>query len=325
MVGAMRSLWHPMSVVLGIAALTAGCAPLGPPRVPAEAAQDIVFTAREVFPESISADRAGNIYAGSADGVIYRAMAGARVAKAWILPDERNRMRSVFGVLADDDRGLLLACANPDFANPSPGATAALVMFSLADGTLSARFDLPAGPAICNDISLAPDGAIYLTETLGGRIFVLREGANELALFAAGEELAGVDGIAFAADGTLYINNVRQNLLQRVERDGEGAFRGLTALTLSRPLAGPDGLRLVAGHTFVQAESAGDAATLVTVTGDLAEIASLASLDSPAAVTHHAGTGYAAEGKIRYRVQPELRGQDPGVFTIRAFALPKRD
>jgi hypothetical protein len=54
-------------------------------------------------------------------------------------------------------------------------------------------------------------GNVWATETLAGRIFLLRKGGGGLELFAAGQDLVGVDGIAIAGDGTIYINNVRQH------------------------------------------------------------------------------------------------------------------
>ena len=45
-------------------------------------------------------------------------------------------------------------------------------------------------------------------------------------------------------------------------------------------------------------------------------------LESSPGVTRVGQVGYATEGKINYLFDPNLRGQDPGAFTIRAFPLP---
>ena len=159
-------------------------------------------------------------------------------------------------------------------------------------------------------------------DTSGGRIFALQPDAAALELFAADPTLVGIDGIAFSAAGTMYINNVRQNSMQRVNRNGS-AFASLTTLTLSEPISGPDGLRHVGGDRFLQAEGSGNRVTYVDIDGDSAMITPVKTgLESSPGVTRVGQVGYATEGKINYLFDPNLRGQDPGAFTIRAFPLP---
>lgn len=286
---------------------------------------DIRIAGSEVFPESVTSDDAGNIYVGSGHGIIYRATPGSDVAAAWIEPAAGDPLQSLFGVLADDRHGRLWNCANPDLFAADAQGTAELRAYDLATGELEARYAFPAGePAACNDIAVAPDGTVFATETLGGRIFALPPGAGALNLWASGEALVGVDGIAFAEDGTMYINNVRQNLVQRVERAGDGSYGGLATLELSQPVEGPDGLRPLGGKRFLQSEGPAGRVALVTIEGDRARIETLREgLESAPAVTNVGDVGYAIEGKIGYRIDPELQGQDPGDFFIRAFPLPE--
>ncbi len=300
--------------------LLTGCETVPLTQTPA----DIVINGARVHPESITADAAGNIYVGSVGGTIYRALAGSTTAEPWIAPTAQNGLTSLFGVLADDRHGLLWVCNNPPFGGPpTPGAKSSLRAFDMASGRLSAVYELPGeGPFACNDIAFGPQGETFVTETAGGRIFVLEPNANELTLFAAGPELVGIDGIAFAADGKMYINNVRQHTVQRVERNGK-AFAGLTTLTLSQPVNGPDALRPVSGNRFLQAEGPGNRVTYVDIEGDRAVITPVRTgLDSSPGVTHAGGIGYATEGKIGYLFDPNLRDKDPGAFIIRAFRLP---
>src|SRR4249919_2002748 len=89
----------------------------------AAAQSDIAINGSRVFPESVTSDAAGNIYVGSTGGTIYRAAAGAATAEPWIAPSAHNGLTSLFGVLADDGRGLLWVCNNPPFGGPpQPGA-----------------------------------------------------------------------------------------------------------------------------------------------------------------------------------------------------------
>ncbi|OYW43994.1 MAG: hypothetical protein B7Z08_04200 [Sphingomonadales bacterium 32-68-7] len=288
-------------------------------------ASDIAINGSRVHPESITSDAAGNIYVGSVGGTIYRALAGSRTAEPWIVPSTSNGLTSLFGVLADDGRGTLWACNNPPFGGPAPaGATSGLKAFDLRTGALKANYDFPGqGPFACNDIAVGPDGTTFATDTSGGRIFALAPGAGELTLFVASQALVGIDGIAFAGDGTMYINNVRQHTVQRVLRAASGAYAGLTTLTLSQPINGPDALRPVAGNRFLQAEGPGNRVTYVDIEGDRAVITPVRTgLDSSPGVTHIGGVGYATEGKIGYLFDPALRDKSPDPFIIRAFPLP---
>lgn len=290
----------------------------------APSVQDITIAGTQVFPESVTSDAAGNVYVGSGDGTIYRAVPGSATAQPWVRPDATNGLRSLFGVLADDRSGLLWTCDNGNFMSREPGeAPSRLKAFDLKTGQLSASHDFPAGPVACNDIAVDRAGNVWATETIAGRIFVLRKGSNGLELFAASADMAGIDGLAFAGDGTLYINNVRQNLVQRVNRKADGSYAGLTTLALSQPVNGPDGLRPLGGNRFLQAEGPGGRIALVEVDGDRATITPVKTgLNSSPAITRVGRVGYAPEGKIQYRTDPALRGQDPGPFVIRAFLLP---
>src|SRR5690606_30128301 len=254
---------------LAAALVLAACAANSVAREPS----DIAIDGERVHPESIASDAAGTIYIGSVPGIVYRASPGDAAAKPWIVPDDDNGLTSLFGVLADDTRGLLWVCNNPPFGGPpQPGAASSLKAFDLATGALSASYAFPGqGPFTCNDIAVARDGTTYATDTSGGRIFALAPRANELALFAADPELVGIDGIAFSGDGTMYINNVRANTVQRVDRSG-GAYAGLTTLALSEPVSGPDALRPVSGNRFLQAEGSGNRVTYVDIDGDRAVI-----------------------------------------------------
>ena len=194
---------------------------------------DVTINGSRVYPESLTSDVAGNLYNGSNNGTIYRALAGAKTAEPWIVPDAQNGLRSLFGVFADDAHGLLWACDNPNLFKRENG-TSTLRAFDLKTGRLSAKYDFPTGePAACNDIAIGKDGTVWASETTGGRIFVLRPHANELALYAKSADLVGIDGIAIAGDGKVYINNVRKQLFQRVERKADGSYDRLTTLTPS--------------------------------------------------------------------------------------------
>lgn len=283
---------------------------------------NVTINGSRVYPESLTSDAAGNLYNGSNNGTIYRTLAGSKTAEPWIVPDAQNGLRSLFGVFADDAHGLLWACDNPNLFKRETG-TSTLRAFDLKTGRLSAKYDFPTGePAACNDIAIGKDGTVWASETTGGRIFVLRPHANELALFAKSADLVGIDGIAIAGDGKVYINNVRKQLFQRVERKADGSFDKLTTLTPSLPLNGPDGLRALGGNRFIQGEGPGGRVALVDVKGDAATITPIATgLDGPVGVAVVGRTAYAIEGKIGYLLDPKLKDENPDPFVIHAIPL----
>jgi hypothetical protein len=107
----------------------------------------------------------------------------------------------------------------------------------------------------------------------------------------------------------------------RIDRKADRSFAGLTELTLSEPVKGPDGFRPIAGNRFLLAEGTGGRIDEVTIEGDKAQIKVLREgMNSPPGVTLVGNTAFAVEGKIGYLMDPKLKGQDPGVF--KAYAIP---
>ncbi|MXO59801.1 hypothetical protein GRI89_09640 [Altererythrobacter salegens] len=289
----------------------------------APTARDVTINGSRVFPESITHDAQGNLYNASTGGTIYRTRAGAGTAEPWVVPGPDNALKSLFGVMADNARRLLWTCNNPNIFAGERGVSS-LLAFDLSSALQSARYDFPAdGPAACNDIAIARDGAVWVSETSGGRIFVLRPHANELELFAKDEALVGIDGLAFSGDGTLYINNVRKNLFQRVERKADGSYAGLTDLTVPVQLGGPDGLRSLGGNRFIQGEGTSGRVAVLTVSGNSVTVTDVVTgLNGPVGVTVVGREAYVVEGKIGYLFDPKLKDQNPDPFVIRAFPLP---
>jgi len=290
-------------------------APFNPP-----AAKDVVIADTGVFPESASADGAGNLYVGSFKGNIYRALPGSDTAIAWIRPDATNKLASVLGVLADEKTGTLWACSVP---MGQAGQTSALVAFDLATGAFKQRYELPPPASACNDVAFDKDGTAYIAETTNGRIFTLKPGADAVALLVEDKaQLVGVDGIAFSDDGTLYVNNVRQNTMLRVNRKADGSFASLTKLNVSQALNGPDGLRPLGGNRFLQAEGPAGRISLLTIEGDDVTMTVLKDgMDGVPGVTTIGDTAYAIESKGRFMFDQSLKGQDPGDFALRAVPL----
>jgi sugar lactone lactonase YvrE len=184
-------------------------------------------------------------------------------------------------------------------------------------------YPFPPPASVCNDITIAADGTAYASDTSNGRMFTLAPGAEGLDLFGEHAELIGIDGLAFSGDGTLYVNNVRSNEILRVETDAAGAMTGLTSLTLSHELGGPDGMRLIDGNRFIQAEGTIGRVSVVTIEGDTATLDIIDdTLVSTPGATVIGDTAYVLESEIRFLTDPSLQGQQPESFMIYARPLP---
>lgn len=281
---------------------------------------DIRLDDVHVYPESLSSTADGTIYVGSIKGVVFRARPGASMAEPWAHPEGAL---SILGVVADPSNHTLWICSTPNtFRNPPAVGVSALMALDLRTGKRKAVYPFPAPASACNDVTVAKDGTAYVTDTPNGRVFTLKRGAKDLELFAQDDRLKGIDGIAFSGDGTLYANIVTKGQMVRLDRDKDGKFSGVTQLQLSQPAAGPDGLRLIAGNRFLQAEGNSGKITEVTIEGGHASIKVLREgLASPPGVTRVGKTAYAIEGKISYLIDPKLRGQEPGPFFVRAIPL----
>lgn len=286
---------------------------------------DIRIMDTGVFPESLSSDAAGNVYIGSTKGIVYRAQAGADQALPWIRHDTDNGILAILGVLADDASNTLWLCSAPNFlgAERSTGVSA-LKAFDLRSGAFKGSWDFPPPASVCNDITLAPDGSAYASDTPNGRIFRLKPGAFSLELFGSDPALVGIDGLAFSADGVLYANNVRTQALFRVDMGADGRMGALTSLQLSHTLGGPDGMRLIDGNRFIQAEGTLGRVGIVTIAGNTATLEVLRDdfVSTPAA-TLVGHTAYVLESNIGYVLDPALKGQEPPPFMIYAVPLER--
>jgi len=315
------------AAIAAVPALAAGALVMmvcGTAHARASLPEQVVIDGQNIYPESISSAADGRLFTGSFDGIIYRALPGSDRAHAWIRPDERNGLLSVFGVLADERSGTLWVCSSPNSLRKPPSVgTAAVIAFDLKSGSLKGRYPFPAPGGVCNDITVAHDGTLYASDTPGGRILKLARGAKNLAVFADDPRLKGIDGLVLSGNGTLYVNIVSKGQLLRVDRRPDGTAGAITELKISQPVRGPDGFRLIRGNRFLLAEGNGGRVDEVTIKGDEAAIKVLREgLNSPTAVALVDRTVYASEGKIGYLINPALKGQDPGPFALHAIPLP---
>lgn len=322
-----RSVSRARAGFLILAAVGAGITARAAPRDTGE----IALPGAAAYPESITATADGTLYVSNfAGGGIIRIAPGASSGEVWIAPGAFET-RSTFGVLADEASGMLWVCSNDLSALGIPGPSevkgAALKGFDLKTGAGKISAPFPISPAICNDIALGPDGAAYVTNTLGPQILRLKPGTQALEVWKTDPELApegkdaGLDGIAFGADGNLYVDTFTKAKLFRIEvKDGQAG--AVTPLTPSRPLVLTDGLRPLGDNTFLLAEGGGRLDRM-TVSGDTAKVEVLRDgiAGGVTGAVKVGATVFITIGQLAVITDPARKGTTPAL-PFRVLAVP---
>jgi hypothetical protein len=233
-------------------------------------------------PESITVAPNGDLILGSAGSPkIYRSKKGSDKAEVFI-DVSADGAGTFLGVLADASTSTLWACQI--FPTPPGGAPhSALRGFDLKTGAAKFRWELPGEKNLCNDFVVGPDKALYISDTLGAKIWRLKHGAAAPEMFSDDRTLYGIDGITFIGD-SLYENNVIFNKLYRVPIDAGGNAGKPVDIWMDKPVKGPDGMRAANSKLFLTENGAGKV-DMVTVSGDTATITVLQEgLATPTAI-----------------------------------------
>ena len=242
-----------------------------------------VTTPPGALPESLTVAPDGTLILGSASSPkIYRAKKGTTTAEVWIDVSKEIPKGAFLGVLADPGSNTLWACQIND-GLPTDGRKSTLRGFDLKTGATKSRWDLPSETNLCNDIVVAPDKSLYVTDTFRGRIWNVKPGGTEATLVIDNMRyLFGVDGIDFL-NGQLYVNTVFAGNLYRVNIDAQGKGT-ITEIFMDRLVKNPDGMRFGNGKLFA-AESVGGRVHYLTIKGDTATVTVIKEgLKAPTAV-----------------------------------------
>lgn len=253
--------------------------------VQAACATDILIGDAKSQPESMTVAPGGVLIVGSASSpFVYKVLPGSSTAEKFIDVSAEGAGTFFLGMLADAASHTLWTCQ----LTPVPGTTparrhTALRGFDLSTGAPKLRWNLPGDDSLCNDFTIGPDKALYITDTVNGRIYRLPAGASTAELYLEHRTLMGVDGITFL-DGTLYVNNVIFNKLYRIPVDAAGKPGPPVDIWMDQPVRGPDGMRAAHGKLFV-AENASGIISAITVNGDKASVTVLKDgLKTPTAI-----------------------------------------
>jgi sugar lactone lactonase YvrE len=134
-----------------------------------------------------------------------------------------------------------------------------LAEIDLASGKVLNRYAAP-GASFLNDVVVAEDGSIYVTETTQGAIYKLEGGT--LSQWLVDPALAGANGIIIS-DGALLVatlgdiskgfDNMKPSNVKRVDL----ASKAVTDFGSSKPVGGLDGIEAAPGGVIVTDNSGG--------------------------------------------------------------------
>ena len=180
-------------------------------------------------------------------------------AEPWIAPAAFGS-RSILGVFVDEQRGLLWVCSDDltssKIASPGTGPTALKGFDAARAARARSASRCPGNDPFCNDIALAADGTVYVSESTNGRVLKLSPDMKGFTVWAADKQLLDIDGIAFGADGNLYANTYAGNGFFRI--DGAGRRRrGHREARHAAAAVSPGWHAHRTGNTFLMVEGSG--------------------------------------------------------------------
>ena len=257
---------------------------------------DILIADAKSQPESLTVAPGGILIVGSASTpFVYKVSAGGSTAEKFVDASAEGAGTFFFGMLADPSSRTLWTCQLTPVPNTKPVQRhTALRGFDLSTGAAKLRWNLPGDNSTCNDFTIGPDKALYITDTANGKIYKLPSGASTAELFLEHRALMGVDGITFL-NGTLYANNVISNNLYRIPVDASGRPEAPVDIWMDQPVKGPDGMRAANGKLIV-AENGSGKISAITVNGDKASVTVIKEgLKTPTGVEPAGNTLWIAE------------------------------
>lgn len=263
----------------------------------AACAAEIVIVDAKSQPESLTVAPGGILFVGSASTpFVYKVRPASTTVEKFVDASAEGAGTFFFGTLADAATKTLWTCQLTPFGDTKPPKRhTALRGFDLSTGAEKLRWNLPGENSTCNDFSLGPDKALYITDTANGRIYKLPAGASTAELFLEDSVLLrGIDGITFL-NGTLYVNSVSMNKLYRIPMDAAGKAGQPVEITLDQPVKGPDGMRAAKGKLLL-AENGSGKISMITVNADKGDVTVIKEgLKTPTAVEPDGDTIWIAE------------------------------
>jgi sugar lactone lactonase YvrE len=249
-------------------------------------AGEIAFTLREVtgLIEGIAWRRkTGEFYFGDVNGRCVWTRTKEGTLRRFT-PDGDD-LWGVFGLAVDEANGALWAATSAVPAmrgfTPDQDGTAALAEIDLQSGAIRRVIPVIRGAGdqeshVLGDLTLAPDGTVFVTDSGGSVLWALAPGADVLAPAVQSPEFLSLQGIVILPSGIAIVSDhangllrvdLDQRMVQRLESPPGATLIGLDGLALTaegRILAIQNGLR-PNRILRVDLDAAAEAVTSVTV------------------------------------------------------------
>jgi len=207
-----------------------------------------------LVPEGIAFDsKTGSFFVGSIrKRKIVRVLADGGPSE--FVASGQDGLRGALGMRVDAARRRLWVCtrAMPHMEGYAKehAPDSSLFAFDADSGKLVREYPLPPNPeasqepSACDDLTLGPDGSVFVNDTDHTRVYVLPPDATNLEVLVDTPELGRTQGLAVSDDGrTLYVSNYRRVMAVNL------ASRRVRAVPAPAdfPLNGIDGLAYYRG------------------------------------------------------------------------------
>ena len=176
------------------------------------------FSGKDLIPEGIAFDPVEKVFYISS---IYR----RKILKVTpggsasdFTKEKENGLWGVLGMEVDAKRRHLWVCtanggAETTMIDPEPATEgkSALHKYDLQSGKLVKRYEIGTKeePKLFNDVAIASNGDIYVSESKGGAVYKVNAEADRLELFVSSDGMGYANGIAISPDGKfVYVSHM---------------------------------------------------------------------------------------------------------------------
>jgi len=173
---------------------------------------DYTITEKDLIPEGLAFDQnTQKIYVSSTHKCkIVTIDKDGKVSD--FIKDGQDDIKSVIGMEVDEKTNSLWAvsCEAPEFLPLTNRGTenfrSSIYHFNLADGKLIKKYSLNKDSVFLNDLTVADDGTVYITESLQSGVYCIKSGSDSLEHILDLKDNGFVNGISFTdKPGLLYV------------------------------------------------------------------------------------------------------------------------